>query len=162
MNRQYSGSTFVALWVGLTLTVVAAACAQLGRPLIGDHIRSGYPSMSQNEIATGVDFYATSLTVVSVLGVLGWAVTIWSAHRGSRWIRWAAPVLALTGTSVAAFALLVRDTSGDTGLPPLIGTIGILPCAAGLIAVVLMFTRSATSANRDTAPLHRSPRARAT
>ena len=69
-------------------------------------------------------------------------------------------VLALTGTSVAAFALLVRDTSGDTGLPPLIGTIGLLPCAAGLIAVVLMFTRAATSADNDPRPLHRSPRAR--
>ncbi|WP_166975028.1 hypothetical protein [Brevibacterium atlanticum] len=160
MTRQYSRSTFVALWVGLGLTVIAIVSAQLGRPIIGGHIRSGYPSISHNEIATGVDFYVTSLTIVGALGLLGWAVTIWSAHRGSRWIRWAAVLLALTGTSVAAFALLVRDTSGDTGLPPLIGTIGLLPCAAGLVAVILMFTRSATSANRNGAPMHRSPQPR--
>ncbi|HJF77015.1 MAG TPA: hypothetical protein K8V63_09715 [Brevibacterium linens] len=160
MNRQYSRSTYVALWVGLGLTVLAIVSAQLGRPLIGEHIRSGYPSMPQAEITSGVNFYAASLTIVGVLGVLGWVATIWRAHRGSRRIRWAAVVLALTGTSVAAFALLVQDTSGDTGLPPLIGTIGLLPCAAGLIAVVLMFTRAATSANNDPRPRHRSPRAR--
>ncbi|MFE1082122.1 MULTISPECIES: hypothetical protein [Brevibacterium] len=160
MNRQYSRSTYVALWVGLVLTVVAIVSAQLGRPLIDEHIRSGYPSMSQDEITSGVNFYAASLTVVGVLGVLGWVATIWRAHRGSRWVRWAAVVLALTGTAVALFAFLVRDISGDTGLPPLIGTIGLLPCVAGLVAVVLMFTRTAASANNDPHPLNRSPRAR--
>lgn len=160
MNKQYSRSTCVALWVGLGLTLLATVSAQLGKPLISEHIHSGYPSLAEDEIGAGMDFYATALTVVGVLGALGWIATIWWAHRGSRWIRWAAVVLALTGTTVALFAFLVRDTSGDTGLPPLIGAIGLLPCAAGLVAVVLMFTRTATLAKNDPRPLHRSPRAR--
>lgn len=149
MITQYSRSAYVALWIGLGLTVLTVVNAQLGSSLIGDHIRSGYPALAENEIAAGVGFYTTSLTVLGVLGALGWVVTIWSARRGSGWARWIAAALALSGTTIAAFALLVRDTSGDTGLPPLIGTIGLLPCAAGLVAVVFMFTRSATSANDD-------------
>lgn len=162
MRRQYSRSTFAALWFGLGLTILAVVTAQLGRPLIGDHIHSGYPSLGQAEIATGVNFYATSLTILGALGILGWAVTIWSARRGSRWARWTALILALVGTIVALFDLLVRDTSGDTGLPPLIGIIGLLPCVAGAVAVTLMFTRSTTSEMLNRQSSLRSPRARTT
>jgi hypothetical protein len=43
------------------------------------------------------------------------------------------------GTGIAVFDLLVKDTSGDTGLPPLLGWIGMLPCLAGLAAVTLLW-----------------------
>ncbi len=43
------------------------------------------------------------------------------------------------GTAIALFDLLVKDTSGDTGLPPLLGWLGLLPCLAGLLAVALLW-----------------------
>lgn len=46
------------------------------------------------------------------------------------------------GTGVALFDLLVKDTSGDTGLPPLLGWTGMLPSLAGLLAVTLLWIRS--------------------
>ena len=46
-----------------------------------------------------------------------------------------------TGT-VALTDLLIKDTSGDTGLAPMLGWIGILPCSAGLVAVALLWKRS--------------------
>jgi hypothetical protein len=45
------------------------------------------------------------------------------------------------GTGTAVFDLLVTDTSGDTGLPPLLGWVGVLPCLAGLLAVLLLCRR---------------------
>jgi hypothetical protein len=46
------------------------------------------------------------------------------------------------GTAVALTALLVKDTSGDTGLSPVLGWIGMTPCLAGLFAVVSLLRRS--------------------
>jgi hypothetical protein len=46
------------------------------------------------------------------------------------------------GTGIAVIDLLVKDTSGDTGLPPLLGWAGMLPCLAGLLAVTLLWRRS--------------------
>ena len=45
------------------------------------------------------------------------------------------------GTAAALTALLVKDTSGDTGLPPLLGWIGTLPCLAGLVALTMLWRR---------------------
>jgi hypothetical protein len=46
------------------------------------------------------------------------------------------------GAGTAVFDLLVRDTSGDTGLPPLLGWSGLIPCLAGAVAVVRLWRRS--------------------
>jgi plastocyanin len=43
------------------------------------------------------------------------------------------------GTGIALTGLLIKDTSGDTGLPPLLGWVGILPYLAGLLAVTLLW-----------------------
>ena len=48
----------------------------------------------------------------------------------------------LTGLGVALAALLTRDTSGDVGLAPLLGVIGLLPSTAGVAAVVLLWQPS--------------------
>ncbi|MPV37470.1 hypothetical protein GB881_10530 [Georgenia subflava] len=85
--------------------------------------------------------YVIYLSVLGALGVAGWLGSIWAARTGRRWARWAAAGMFTLGTSVALFNLLVRDTSGDTGLPPLLGWAGMLPCVAGLVAVVLLWRR---------------------
>lgn len=72
------------------------------------------------------------LTVVGALGILSWIWMIRAVKAGKSWAPWAATTMFALGTSVALTALLVKDTSGDTGLPPLLGWIGVLPCLAGL------------------------------
>lgn len=62
------------------------------------------------------------------LGLVCWVGMIWATRRGKAWIRRTATVLFALGTLVALTALLVQDTSGDTGLAPLLGWIGVLPC----------------------------------
>ena len=46
------------------------------------------------------------------------------------------------GSTVALSALLTKDTSGEVGLAPLLGWIGLLPCVAGLITVVRLWRRA--------------------
>jgi hypothetical protein len=51
------------------------------------------------------------------------------------------------GTSIALTDLLIKDTSGDTGLPPLLGWVGMLPCLAGLLAVILLWRKQPQKPN---------------
>jgi hypothetical protein len=66
---------------------------------------------------------------------------MWAVRTGKRWARGAATTICAAATMVALADLLVRDTSGDTGLPPLVGWVGALPCLAGLVAVALLWRR---------------------
>jgi hypothetical protein len=84
--------------------------------------------------------YLVYLSVVGGLGTISWLSTIWAVKAGKRWARAAATALFVLGTSIALTDLLIRDTSGDTGLPP--GWVGMLPCLAGLFAVTLLWRRS--------------------
>jgi hypothetical protein len=66
----------------------------------------------------------------------GW---FWAIRAGKRWARGAATAMFALGTGIAVTNLLIRDTSGGTGLPALLGWAGTLPCLAGLLAVTLLW-----------------------
>ena len=57
----------------------------------------------------------------------------------------AATGLFVAGTAIALFDLTIRDTSGDTGLPALLGWVGLLPCLAGLVMVITLWRPESTS-----------------
>lgn len=45
------------------------------------------------------------------------------------------------GTSIALTALLVKDTSGEVGLAPQLGLIGLTPCLTASVAVTTLWRR---------------------
>lgn len=142
MNSNRFHRAQPALYAGLALTVAAAAVPYLDRAttnLLAGHIRAGYPSYGPGAIDTAASTYLAYLTAVGVLGIAGWLLAIRAARSGSRWTAWYATAMFGVGTSVALFNLLVRDTSGDTGLPLLLGAVGLAPCIAGVFATVLLW-----------------------
>jgi len=48
----------------------------------------------------------------------------------------------VAGSGSALTALLTKDTSGEVGLAPLLGWIGMLPLLPGLVAVVMLWADS--------------------
>ena len=74
-----------------------------------------------------------------MLGVLFWSVTSWAVATGKGWARCLATVIFLLAGAASLINLLITDTSGDTGLPPLLGWLGVLPCVAGLATVVQLW-----------------------
>lgn len=133
-----------AMWLGLGLTVVAMVMPYVDRAtsqVLAGHVHAGYPGYSAARVDDAVSAYLMLLTIVGGLGLVAWAVSIGLVATGSRWARGTATTMFVLGTSVALFGLLVRDTSGDTGLPPLLGWLGVLPCLAGLVAVVQLWRR---------------------
>ncbi|GLW96074.1 hypothetical protein [Microtetraspora sp. NBRC 16547] len=134
-----------AMYAGLGLTVVAMIVPWIdlatGNVLAG-HIRAGYPTFPQDRIDTAVMTWLVCLSVVGALGIIWWFFAIWAVRAGKRWARSVATLVFALSLSVALFALLVRDSSGDTGLPPLLGWVGMVPSLAGLLAVALLWRGS--------------------
>jgi hypothetical protein len=133
------------MYAGLALTVVALAVPYVDHAtanVLASHLRDGYPTYSPARIDSAVTSYLIYLSVAGALGIACWLAMIRAVKAGQRWARAAATVAFALGTSIALTNLLIRDTSGDTGLPPLLGGAGVLPCLAGLVAVALLWRRS--------------------
>ena len=144
-TAHHERSAIGAMYAGLGLTVVAVIVAYVDHAtanVLAGHIRAGYPGYTQARIDTAVTTYLVYLSVVGVLGILCWLAAIRAVKAGKRWARGAATAMFALGTGIAVIDLLVKDTSGDTGLPPLLGWAGMLPCLAGLLAVTLLWRRS--------------------
>ncbi len=139
-SRQRAAVT--ALYVGAALTLAATVAPyidlQTGQ-VLADHIRDGYPQYSRSRVNTAVTTWMALLTVAGVLGLGSWLWTIWAVKTHRRWTREAATAIFVAGTGLALTALLTKDTSGEVGLAPLLGWIGLLPCSAGLCAVVMLW-----------------------
>ena len=137
-------SAIAAMHAGLGLAVIAMIVPYADHAtanVLASHIRDGYPAYTQARIDSAVTTYLVYLSVVGALGIACWLWAIWAVKAGKRWARGAATALFALGTGIALTDLLVKDTSGDTGLPPLLGWAGMLPSLAGLLAVTLLWRR---------------------
>jgi cytochrome bd-type quinol oxidase subunit 2 len=137
-------ATLRAMYAGLVLTVVATIAPYVDRAtsnMLARHIRDGYPAYTQAPVDSAATAWLVILSVIGTLGVASWIWTIWAVKTGRRWATWAATTMFALGTCIALTALLVKDTSGDTGLPPLLGWIGMMPCLAGFAAVTTLWRR---------------------
>jgi hypothetical protein len=134
-----------AIYAGVALTVAATIVPHLDANGLADHIRAGYPAYTQSRIDRAVTTYLVYLTVLGGVGVIAWLSTLRSVKAGMRRARALATTLWAVATAIALFDLLVRDTSGDTALPPLVGWLGLLPSLAGLLAVTLLFSEGRTA-----------------
>jgi hypothetical protein len=135
-----------AMYAGLALTVLVTIAPYVDRAtgnVLADHLRAGYPDFSPARIDSAVTTWLVVLSFVGAVGVAGWIWTIHAVTAGKGWARWAATAMLVLGTSTWLTGLLVRDTSGDTGLPALLGWLGILPCVAGAVAVTMLWRGSA-------------------
>jgi hypothetical protein len=138
-NSSTARPVVAAMYAGVALTVLATTVPYLGRATLADHIRAAYPAYTQARIDTAATTYVAYLSVLGVLGVVGWLWAVRAVTTGKRWARGASTALFVLATSVALTDLLIKDTSGDTGLPALLGWAGIVPCLPGLLAVVLLW-----------------------
>lgn len=141
---HYRPSAVWSLYVGLLLSAVALVFPFIDRVstgILAEHIRHGYPDAGADQIDVGVNFYLIILSVVGGIGLLCWSLMIWATRTGRRSARWVAPVILVGAAAIALSGLLITDTSGEVGLAPLLGWLLMLPCVAGVVAVVQLWRR---------------------
>ena len=126
----------------------AAALAVLGSGAIiadqatggglAQRLRQAYPERSADQIGMAESSILTYLFTLTVLGVALFAAMAWAGRRGRRWVRGAGAAAVVLGSVLAAYNFSQPH--------PLVMTIaGLLPCAAGLTAVSLLWTRESSS-----------------
>ncbi|RII18686.1 hypothetical protein DSC45_08705 [Streptomyces sp. YIM 130001] len=131
--------TVMQLGLALTAAVAAVPLVDLATAdSIAGHVRDAYPNWPATEVAKDRTAITVYLGTVGLLGIPCWLWAIRSAGRGSR----RAPVLAGTlftaGMCMALFGLTYASAPYERVLPLPYGLLGLLPCLAGLAAVVLL------------------------
>ena len=127
-TAHHERSAIGAMYAGLGLTVAALLVLYVNHAsgnVLAGHIRAGYPAYTQARIDSAVTTYLVYLSVVGAAGIICWLLAIWAVKAGKRWARGTATVMFVLGTGIALLDLLVKDTSGETGLPPLLGWAGM-------------------------------------
>jgi hypothetical protein len=149
--RTHRRSTLRVMQLGWMSTAAVLAVAWIDHAtadVLAHHIHAGYPHYSPARIDSAAAAYIVYLSVTGAVGLVAWIWTIRAVHRNKQWIHLAATLIFAVATSLSLTNLLIKDTSGDTGLPPLLGWVGMLPCLPGLVIVILLWRdRDVTSAH---------------
>ncbi|GAA2796968.1 hypothetical protein [Saccharopolyspora taberi] len=129
----------VAMYAGLALTVVAAVVTALGGDAVSKHVFELEAPYVGAEVAAGSgSFMVIYLLALYAVGVVCWLGLSWAARAGRRWVRPVAIVVLLGAAGLAALNLTVEEY-GTRVLPLPVALAGLLPCAAGVVAVVFLW-----------------------
>jgi uncharacterized membrane protein len=149
-NASWQGLTIgarrpvVTMYAGLALTVIAmvipiADVVSLGT--LADHVHAAYPRFTAAQVHSYDQVMLTYLLINGVIGIVTWLWMIRAVRKQKRWAPAVATTVFLIAFSVAFMNLVIKDSSGQTALNTLLGSVGLLPCVAGLAAVALLWMR---------------------
>jgi hypothetical protein len=130
-----------AMYVGLALTVIAMIVPiveQTSTDTLSRHLHDVYAGYDVD--APAASAVVAYLVTIGGLGIVAWLWTLWAIRRRKRWVRPAATALFLLAGAIALADLTVQEY-GRTILPTQLGLVGLLPCIAGLLAVILLWMR---------------------
>jgi len=132
--------TASAMYGGMALTVVAAAALLVDlatADTLTARLNAAYPAdYSAAKMASERSTALTYLFGAAAAGVPLWWATLRAHRAGRSWTRPMATMVFVVATCLAVFNLAVL-------LPVTLGVIGLLPCLAGLVAVVGLWRRPA-------------------
>ncbi|MFF8692972.1 hypothetical protein ACF08W_12255 [Streptomyces sp. NPDC015144] len=140
-----------ALRAAAVLAVVGAGVVVADQAVdggLGQHLHRAYPHRSADQLAMAESSILTYLFTLAAFGTVLFAAMAWAGRRGRRWVRSVGGATLVLGCALAVYNFSQPH--------PLVMTLaGILPCAAGLVAVALLWTRESsaffTSARATTA-----------
>jgi hypothetical protein len=138
----------VTMYTGVVFSVVAMVVPvieQVTKQGLSRHLQEVYPSYSLSALV--VASVVVYLVTIEVVGIVAWLWMTWAVRRRKRWAPAAATVILVLACGVALVNLTVQEY-GRTVLPTDLGLIGLLPCFAGLVAVVLLWRRNRRESHR--------------
>ncbi|GAA3159530.1 hypothetical protein [Nonomuraea roseoviolacea] len=140
-----------AMYVGLALTVLATLAPLLDIATVdtlSGHVRDAYPGWPPNLVEADRDAIAIYLVATGAVGTLLWLLTTWAVTTGRRWGRAATTAAFAAGALVALTDLGLGGDHYDVIVPYAYGTLTLLPCLAGLAAVVSVWRRGRPAPRR--------------
>ncbi|MCT2586905.1 hypothetical protein [Actinophytocola gossypii] len=128
-----------AMYVGLGLTILATLVPVLDIATVdtlAGHVRDAYPDWGADDVRKDRDAIAIYLVGTGALGIVLWVLTIRAFTGGRRWARAAMTAACGAGLLVALTNLSLGGDHYDVVVPYGYGVLTLLPCLAGLVAVV--------------------------
>lgn len=133
-----------ALYIGLALTVIATIAPLLDIATIDTltaHVRDAYPDWGSDVVSADRNAIAIWIAVGSGLGIPLWLLTIWAVNAQKRWARVVAVIGFALGLLVALINLSIGGDRYDVVVPYAYGTLTLLPCVAGIAAMVAIWRK---------------------
>lgn len=131
-----------ALYTGLGLTLLAALAPLIDLSTAGtiaDHVREAYPAWDEATVRLDRNAIAIYLAVTGGLGVVFWVVSIIGAGR--MWGRIVATIAFASGLLIALMNLSIGGEGYKVIVPTVFGVLTLLPCAAGVFALVAVWRK---------------------
>lgn len=140
-SAQTRNPALPALWTGLVLTLLAAVAPVvdlLATGTIEAHVRTTYPDWPEEWVQSDATAIAVGLGVIGLLGVISWLIVLRATIRGRRWATIVATVVWVLA------AIVTATTAAPAGAYEQLAPMGlvlitVLPCLAGLVAVVQLW-----------------------
>ncbi|WEB45490.1 MULTISPECIES: hypothetical protein [Streptomyces] len=137
--RQAVATMYTGMALTAITTILVPVFIALATDDYTDYISVAYPKLGAEKVSNYQQTMVIYLVVNGAVGILAWLWTLRSAKKGKRSVPVVASVVFALGLVLALFNLLIKDSTGYAALSPLLGIAGLLPCAAGLAAVVMLW-----------------------
>ncbi|MFB8038204.1 hypothetical protein ACFC5Z_35855 [Streptomyces sp. NPDC056004] len=129
------------LYAAALLAAAGAAAVVVDQSVGGglaQRLREAYPHRSADQIDMAQSSILTYLFTLAVLGAVLFTGMAWANLRGRRWVRGVGTTALVLGSVLAVYNFSQPH--------PLVMTVaGTIPCAVGLAAIALMWTRESST-----------------
>ncbi|QWF79822.1 hypothetical protein [Amycolatopsis sp. CA-230715] len=148
MDKFGSDRVVPVMYAGLVCTVVVAVLPLFAGDVLGRHLRDVYTGyVDAANIGSTETVVLGYLVAIGVLGALAWLWSIRAVRRRGPRAR-AVVITAFAVATCLAVANLFVGEYGKPLVPALFGLLGLVPCAVGLAALVLLWRSPILSSPR--------------
>lgn len=103
---------------------------------IASHVRDAYPHWSAGTVDKDRNAIAGYLVGVGILGVIGWALSLWAMRRSGGTGRWVTATMFALGVLFALMNLSVGGDNYDHVVPMPYAVASLVPVLLGLVACI--------------------------
>ncbi|WP_216206423.1 hypothetical protein [Amycolatopsis aidingensis] len=133
-------NAITAMYVGLALTLIAAVVPIIDQDSLSKPVVGKYQEYTEAELEGARSFVMAYLITLAAIGVVCWLLMIWAARRQKGWTRVTATTIFVLALGIALMNLVLEEY-GNKIVPTSMAVAGLLPCVAGLVAVVFLWKR---------------------
>ncbi|MER7023745.1 MULTISPECIES: hypothetical protein [Streptomyces] len=130
-----------ALYAAAILAVASAGAIVIDQATGGglaQQLQSVYPERSAADIKMAESSILTYLFTLAVLGAALFTTMAWALRRGRRWVRGVGAAAVVLGSVLAVYNFSQPH-------PVMMTVAGVVPCVAGLAAVVMLWTKQSAA-----------------
>ncbi|MGW1374186.1 hypothetical protein ACWD6P_07900 [Streptomyces sp. NPDC002446] len=138
-QRQAVVTMYVGLALSVIATVIVPLLVALATSSYTDYIKTAYPTYDADKVSNYQQMMLMYLVANGVIGAVTWLWVLRRTKKQKAATFTVASIVFVLALSLALFNYLVKDSTGYAALSPLLGIANLVPCVAGLAAIVMLW-----------------------